>query len=224
LNANFTDWRDNPKFIVIYNGVEFSKLEKRVSNPNLLDTFREIGDFILLHIGSMRPEKNHFFMIDCLQWLNKVNPHYKLILIGDGELFPIVKAYVNELELSERVLFVGHEMNIQPYYSDADLFFFPSTNEGFGNVIVEAQYLNLPVCCSNIKPLLESSYNGYHKFVFNPFQISDAVESILKMEENMCKIKEIIVPKAHNYVTSHFSIQNMVNDLTTMYRSLLDEV
>lgn|GEM_PF-882260 len=176
------------QFQVLYNGVNFSKFH---NYPSLsadkqadLDDLVAGADKVFIHIGSFKEQKNHQFLIDVFKRLDPIENKYRLVLLGVGPLMKRIQDYVKEQGLVPHVLFVGMQTNIAPYLHCSDLFIFPSLYEGFGNVLIEAQYMNLPVAASAIAPHYEATEKDYHRFLYNPMDVDDATEKIVKLLED----------------------------------------
>lgn len=95
--------------------------------------------FIIGHVGRFSPQKNHVFLIDIFDAIQKEVPNSILVLVGDGELRSIIERKVNNLKLTDKVFFLGVQSELYKIYQCFDVFLFPSLYEGFGNVLVEAQ-------------------------------------------------------------------------------------
>ena len=77
------------------------------------------------------------------------------------KLKEIIKKY---FKLSNNIIIIDFDENIEKYYLIADLFISLSYREGFGNVLMEAGSANLPSIVSNIygyNEIIENGYNGY---------------------------------------------------------------
>jgi len=219
LNENFPNWKSDPKFILIYNGVDFEELDRTNETREDLNHFIDKESFVILNIGSFRTQKNHFFLINCFYSLKPVENNLKLVLVGSGSLMDEVKEKANQLGISDLVFFAGFDPQTKKYFENSDLFFLPSLNEGLANVLIEAQYKKLPICVSDIPPLYESGYKGYHKYYFNPEDIELTVGKLKEMiqlirEEKLNKTKNA----AKEYVMNTFSIDTMVSKLDELYR------
>lgn len=218
LNVNYPNWEHNNRFELVYNGVDFEELNKVYTINNKLENFIKNEDFVLIHIGSFRKPKNHSFLIDCFNSLQPKVNNYKLILVGTGPLFETVKKKVNKLGLSDYVFFAGFDKEINKYFDKSDLFFFPSINEGLANVLIEAEYKNIPICVADIAPLYESGYEGYHQYYFNPHEKEMTVGKLNKI---IVDIKngtlENTIKEARSYAIEKFSIQSMVSRLINIY-------
>lgn len=218
LDVNYPKWQNDKRFKLIYNGVDFKQLDNDFTQNKILSKFVKNSDLVILHIGSFRGQKNHSFLIDCFKSLDPVKNNYKLILLGSGGLLQNMKDKVAEMKIDQNVFFAGYDKNINKYFENSDLFFLPSLNEGLANVLIEAQYKKLPICVSDIKPLYESGFKGYHKYYINPM---DLITTNEKLNEIICDIKkgnlELTVKEAHEYVLNNFSIQVMLKNLTDLY-------
>src|SRR5690554_3892263 len=56
LDRNYKNWEEDKKFTVVYNGVDFEKL-------NNFNNALSYDMFTIIHIGSFRYQKNHLFLI-----------------------------------------------------------------------------------------------------------------------------------------------------------------
>lgn len=106
--------------------------------------------FVVGHIGRFSAQKNHRFLIDTFKEILKQKENARLLLIGgDGELLEETKAYVNELGLCDKVLFLGNRSDVPKLLSAFDVLVFPSFFEGMPNVIIESQAAGLPCLISD---------------------------------------------------------------------------
>lgn len=105
---------------------------------------------VFVHIGGFTPEKNHAFLLDLFQdFLEKVNPHAQLWLIGDGPF----KAHIQEscsLELSKAIRFFGAVDDPWSVVPANAILLLPSKIEGMPSVIAEAFLAEIPVIASPV--------------------------------------------------------------------------
>ncbi|WP_348823532.1 glycosyltransferase [Flavobacterium aestuarii] len=231
-NANLKyytqNWERFPdKYYVVSNGIDFSKLDDTVEldaeKINRLKVFKNISSKVFIHIGSFKEQKNHSFLIEVFNDLNPKRNNYKLILLGTGELFSLIQKKINELELEDYIYMTGMETNIKPYMEVSDMFLFPSLYEGFGNVLIEAQYMRLPIVASDITPHYEAVNCVYHDYFFDLKTKSDALSKIKKMI-NEFETKELLEKKEIAYqFAKNFSVESMVNDIVMLYNICLNK-
>lgn len=218
LDANYPAWCSSDKFSLLYNGVNFQSINSDEYQSDSLLQFLKPNHIVILHIGSFRNQKNHFFLVDVFAKLK--TPNKQLILVGDGSLLPKVKAKVKELKLDGQVLFAGKDVHLKQYFEASNLFFFPSIQEGLGNVLIEAQFFNKPICASDIMPHYESVYPDYRKYFFKPTATEEAIISLENLIDDL-KSKEIEDATVHakDFVEKNFSIQAMSEHLCSLYRN-----
>lgn len=138
------------------------KKVETINNPIDLEKIKELssqkvefrdGSFTFITIGRLDKGKNHKLMIDAMR-----NIHAKLYIIGDGELIDELKNHIKSLNLENKVILLGKQINPYKFLKQADCFLFSSNYEGFPNVILEALACNLPIistdCSSGPREIL----------------------------------------------------------------------
>jgi len=221
LTSNYLNWQSKNKFRLIYNGINFSKMD--TYKTEAYDEFRKKFNEkdVILHIGSFRNQKNHKFLLKTFSKLDPILNNKVLILIGDGPLKQNMLSLVKELKIESNVIFTGNQKDLGRYFDVSSILFFPSIHEGFGNVIIEAQYMNIPVCGSDILPLNESIYPDYKKYRFNPYNIEEAALKLKEIinDNNSGKLEKSKL-EAANFVKKNFAIENMANRLIELYTEI----
>lgn len=144
------------KLQVIDNGIDLDVFRPELSTRNKVRDELGIKDGITVigHVGRFSPQKNHFFIINIFNELQKSHPTSKLLLVGEGELFEEMNELVDKLGLRDKVIMTGATPKVADYMQAMDLFIFPSLWEGLGLVGVEAQGVGLPVIASTNVPRL----------------------------------------------------------------------
>ncbi|MGE7905349.1 glycosyltransferase family 1 protein [Peribacillus sp. NPDC094092] len=141
------------KVKIIDNGIE---AENFIFNNNTRMKLREKlklnNNFVIGNVGRFSTVKNHSFMIDIFNEICKVNKNSILMLLGDGPTEENIKAKVKELNLVDKVLFLGRQTDVEKYLQAMDVFLFPSQFEGFGTVAIEAQTAGLRCIVSDGVP------------------------------------------------------------------------
>lgn len=102
---------------------------------------------ILLHVGRLGIEKNIDFLLHATAGIIKYIPDVVLVLVGTGPKIENFKQLVDDLGITNHVLFAGllpREEVVQAY-GGADLFVFASLTETQGIVLGEAKAAGLPV-------------------------------------------------------------------------------
>lgn len=106
-----------------------------------------------IHVGRYSFQKNQLFLLDVFKEYLKLDNTAKLTLIGFGTLENQVLKKVEDCGLSEYVTFLPPDSNIPEAYAKANAMIFPSTYEGLGISLIEAQAMGVRCYVSeNIQP------------------------------------------------------------------------
>tara|TARA_A100000171_G_scaffold53138_1_gene77710 strand:- start:13586 stop:14665 length:1080 start_codon:yes stop_codon:yes gene_type:complete len=117
------------------------------------DTLRLEDDEILLAmVGRFQEQKDQDTIIRALPALPK---NYNLLLIGEGEREEELKMLSKELDVEERVHFMGVKKNVFGILKSCDVGIISSKWEGFGLVALEYMASGLPALGSNNEGLKE---------------------------------------------------------------------
>ncbi len=133
------------------------------------DVTRADGE--ILFVGRMVEKKGLPYLLDAMALLKARLPHARLTLVGDGPLRQALQARCQELQLQDRVRFVGALANDQlaAQYSRATVFVAPSVvtaegdQEGLPVTIIEALACHCPVAASalgGIAEVIENEVSG----------------------------------------------------------------
>lgn len=106
-------------------------------------------DIMLLSVGELSKRKNHGVVIHALYELD--NPDVKYFICGMGQLEGYLKETTRELNLENQVNLLGYRTDISELMQAADIFVFPSLQEGLPVALMEAMASGLPCIVSRIR-------------------------------------------------------------------------
>lgn len=138
------------KALMVRNGIDVHAFSYSPENRETLRRSLDIGDEMVIgHIGRFHEVKNHRKIVTVFAEYLKSVPDARLCLVGVGDLMDETKALCRELDIGNRVLFLGARGDTAALYSAFDCFLMPSLYEGLPVVLVEAQASGLPVVMSD---------------------------------------------------------------------------
>lgn len=201
---------------IINNAIDIEKFQfdKNIRNK-LRKEFKVEDKLVLGHVGRFVKQKNHDFLIDVFNNVQKERENSVLFLIGDGPLEEQIKSKVKKLGLEEKVYFLGIKDNVNELMQMMDCFVFPSLYEGLGIVVVEAQAANLPCVVSTEVP---KEVNSTRSVIFCSLndEIKKWTESIL-----MSTLSEEQRKNKNNYEKlKNYNINNEADKLLKIYFDL----
>lgn len=142
----------------------------------------------------------------------------RLILIGDGEVWPEIRALVNELGLESSVLMLGAKQDGSNYFNGADIAVLLSIEpEAFGLVALEAMSRSKPLIASNMGGLSEIIENDVNGLLVNPYSVADVASAIMRLAEDRV-MRERFGAAGCLMWRNRFTSRDMCNNLERVLR------
>lgn len=158
-----------------------------VCNETGLDAAKEIVVFA----GWLIPRKRVDLVIEAIAML----PDVQGLIIGDGPLKSALFERVEELQLTDRVTFVGQKSpeDMPKYLSAGDVFCLPSEREGWANVMLESMACGVPVVARGVDgavELIQQDNVGRLVEGDDPANYAAALRSVLDMNSDKAGVRE----------------------------------
>ena len=177
----------------------------------------------ILSVLSFGRHKNLNRLVDAIFLLKNTHPNIKCKLVGDvrTEFDKHAKEElmnkIEKLDLIDNIDFLGYVTDelLAELYASCDLYVFPSLYEGFGLPIIEAQYNNAPVVCSNVASLPEIGGNACIYFdPYSPKDIANKITEVLNSQEKKSKLINLGRQNIKNY-TWRKAAKQLIFNITT---------
>jgi glycosyltransferase involved in cell wall biosynthesis len=203
------------KVAVIPNGVDLKMFAG--SNGRIMLE----GDPSVLYVGHLSRLKGVDILIQAITKLRSELPNIKLHLVGGGNdrYFALL---AKKEGIEKHVVFHGwteHSM-LPSYFKSADICVFPSRQEGFGIVILEAMASGIPVIASNIPSFQEIISNGRDGRLFKPEDADALSKEVVALYQDPHLRKELS-RNAFEKV-ARYSWENIADKYISLYKCLLE--
>jgi glycosyltransferase involved in cell wall biosynthesis len=169
--------------------------------------FQQEGPSIVMNVARLHPQKDQSTLLHAFASLRQKRS-CRLIILGEGEERPKIEALARELGVERDVSLPGFRNNPYAYMAKAHLFVLSSAWEGFGNVLVEAMALGLPVvstdCPHGPKEILKGGEYGHLVPVGDADALSDAMLDALENPPDPDCLKSAAAPYAAGLVSEQY--------------------
>ncbi|RJR08849.1 N-acetyl-alpha-D-glucosaminyl L-malate synthase BshA [Candidatus Parcubacteria bacterium] len=176
---------------------------------------------VVIHVFNFRKVKR---VEDVIQSFYRIQKKVasKLLLVGDGPEISVVCKMVRELGITDKVLFLGKQENVEDLLSISDLKLLLSEKESFGLVLLEAMACGVPSVGTNIggiPEVIEHGVTGFLSEVGDVENIADQAISILIDPDLHKRFSENSIQR----VKDRFSSRYIVEQYENLYLKLIKE-
>ena len=185
----------------------------------LRETYAPNGEKLLIHASNFRPVKRTGDVVRVFARVQELIPA-RLVLIGDGPQLRTTQQLVSDLNLSDKVHFLGERDQLEPLLSCADLFLLPSEQESFGLTALEAMNCGVPVIATDIGGLPElvaHDETGYLFPIGETERMAEAAAALLRDHEQLLRFGK----KARDRAVQGFNANQIIPQYEAFYREVL---
>lgn len=190
---------------ILYNGVDLAKYDSVHID--------EVIENQLIYVGRLAPHKHVDHIIHILPEIQKEVPEVKLIIVGKGEEKKNLIKQIQDNKLSEIVEFKQDltDEELIKEIKKSEILLLPSTREGFGMVLAEANSCNKPVityASGGTVEVVENEYNGYLIESENIEKLQEKTIQLLKNKE----LQKQLGNNGRKKVEQEFDWEKIVDD------------
>ncbi|PWI34805.1 hypothetical protein DI392_00535 [Vibrio albus] len=188
IENNFYIQKDN--IITISNGFDFSDYLNDISRDEIFNKFEiklRNDDVVLLNVGTNETRKNINSIIKALS--KDLDRKFIFIRVGKN-LVPENENWICDFAEKNNIRYVNlnyiSQRDLDSIYLHSDIYVSPSTHEGFGRTVIEAQYYGLPVIASKLDvydEVLRDTYVPVTNY-FEPDEWYQIIQSFIDGNKN----------------------------------------
>lgn len=201
------------KIVIINNPLIDNKIKaqsnKTINDKNFLNTTTPR----IISIGRLVYQKNYQHLIKSFALVKETLPTASLIILGKGPQEVELKELSKKLKLQNDIHFLGFVDNPYKYLKNSDIFVLSSIFEGFGNVLVEALAVGLPIvstaCSGGPRKILDNGKYGELVPVNDEVALYEAIIKTLKKKHD----KQKLIDRSNNYSIERIADKYLKNIL-----------
>ena len=190
---------------------------KRFENQGSMASKLHGSPFKLISIGRLDENKNHQFLIDCIQDLKASEFDVHLTIIGEGDQRVYLEQKIKKLNLASDVSLVGSIENVEEYLWQSDIYVHSAITEGFGLTLIEAMASGLPVVAINANGNRHLIMNGHNGFMVERNQRELFVKHLIDLVKDKAQYVAISC-NAINFAKK-FDINHYSEELLQLYKN-----
>lgn len=198
---------------VVYNGVDLELIDSVEVHEKYENT--------ILFAGRLAPHKHVDHLLKVVKSLKKDIPSIKLIIVGTGVEKENLISLTQEYGLKKQVQFLENldypELIIE--MKKSNLLALPSTREGFGMVLAEANACEIPVVAYASGGVVEVVEDGFNGFLVEAGDLKNLENKIRILLENPLERTNMGI-NGFKKVKKNFTWNIIVKDIINIYKHL----
>jgi glycosyltransferase involved in cell wall biosynthesis len=173
-------------------------------------------------VGRLNGEKDYPNLLHAAELLLRDRKNLYFLIAGKGALETSLRALAAKLQISDRVLFLGHFHDVRKVYESMDVYALSSTREGLPNTVLEAMAMQVPIVATDVDGVSEAVTHGHEALLVPPQDPKRLAESIGKLLDD-AKLRQQLAEKGRIRVEQEFSFARRMRHVESIYRDLLAE-
>ena len=183
--------RYKAKVRIVPNGVDCERFHPAIDPNPVRSRVNLREDKIILFVGALsrwHGYKGLDVLIKAFASASRLRKDIALMVVGDGSMRQTYEKLASDLNLTDRVFFVGDvpDEALPSYYAASDLLVLPSKDrsEGFGLTILEANACGKPAIGSEVGGIPDVIKHGFNGLLVPPDNPEELCRAMLSLIEN----------------------------------------
>lgn len=209
---------------VIYNGVNFSKLDSTRNNIIRQELGISSNSLLLAMVGSFVDGRDQITICRFLKLLDKKGVDFHFLFIGkknevEAWRYDNCVEFCRQNNLNNKVSFLGLRNDIPSILKELDAFVYATDHDTFGIAVIEAIAAGVPVFVNDWEVMTEITQSGSYATLYLTRDINDLMSKfeVFLTPPNDYKLK---TQSAAKLVKSIYSIDNHIIKLQQVYNNI----
>lgn len=204
----------NNKISILYNGVDVPKYDAVKVDV--------VHSNQLIFVGRLAPHKHVDHVIGSISKIKELVPTINLIIVGKGEEKENLMKMVDDLSLEDFITFKEDlsDDDLISNIKESEILVLPSTREGFGMVLAEANCCFKPVVTYASGGTVEVVEDGYNGFLIESDNQDDLTEKLILLLEDK-QLQKKLGLNGRRKVEEEFNWEKIVDSYTEILETLI---
>jgi len=177
------------------------------------------SEFAWICAARFQPVKNHEALLRAFAETLSLRTESVLLLAGDGPGHEGLKRLSRDLDIENKVRFLGRRLDLPALLNAADSFAMASRFEALSIALLEAAACGLPVACTDVGGNRDIVRNGWNGYLSQPdaSDLGTAMKQIVALDDE-ARIR--MSAHAREHIVRRFEIQSVAQSWCDLYLQL----
>jgi glycosyltransferase involved in cell wall biosynthesis len=220
------DGLEDARISVVHDGIDVEQIERAAKEP--AEVRRSLGvqeaESMVVNVAHLSAEKGQFELLLAFPAVRDARRDVRLVLVGDGAERPKLERFARAPEFGNAVVFAGFRPpeEIPKILKAADVFVFPSREEGLGSTLFEAMAAGAPIVATRTGGIPEIVHDEETGLLVPRKSPRDLARAILRLLDDGA-LAQRLAAAAKQFVETHGTKQRMVEQTIHVYQELLGQ-
>lgn len=219
--ADYTQWLGLPRerFCVVRNGVDLGYLSR--VDSNVISEYKQSHGIpenaqVIGSIFRFWAEKRPMLWLEMAAFVANRYPTVHFLIIGEGPMRKEMEAFIDNNGLKERFHLPGARPEVAVPLSAMNIFVLTSEFEGTPNVVLEAQWLGLPIVATDAGGAREAFKQGETGFLATT-ATAESIGSLVCQCLTAQTMHVEAATKGPAFIESEFGVSRMIQETIMLY-------
>lgn len=179
---------------------------------------RRSGPLRILTVGRLDPIKGYPMLLDACNRLDAWGVEWRLEMVGDGPLRPLLEKQIQQLQLEKRVKLLGAvgQDRIQDHFDSADVMVVSSFMEGVPVVLMEAMAKRLAVIATRVGGIPELIDDQISGILVTPGSVGELSSALWRLAQTPALIGSLAIP-AREKIVREFAVEHVGREMARLF-------
>lgn len=208
------------------NGINLKRFSPERFTPSDREEMRnQLGinhkDMVIGYVGRLVPRKGITELVQAWQVVHKQYPATKLLIVGAyEENQPLPRETIATMRNDRSIIATGHVSDVERYFAIMNIFTLPAYWEGFGNVLIQAAAMRLPIVTTNVTGARDAVKANHNATVIPSHDVGALKDALLRYIDDE-DIRKKHAEAGHEWVRQNFDERQVWASLCSFYESCL---
>lgn len=176
----------------------------------------------VLAIGRFVNQKGYDYLIDAWERTENRKHGWKLRVIGNGNLLPVIIEKIKQLQLEDSIEIIHSTNNVNEHYLQSSIYVMSSRYEGLPLVLIEAMAIGLPIvsfdCETGPRDIVEHGVTGILVPVFDVEKLALELDNLMSDEQKRKLFSENALKNVRKFETA-----KIVDEWEELFQNILEK-
>lgn len=209
------------RIATIHEGIDVERVQQAPIANVHEEFWMPAGVPVVGNIAALVGHKGQKHLIDAAALVLRQVPDAHFLILGEGEMRPVLERQVKELHLEKHVLLPGFRTDVLSLLKAFDVFVMSSVTEGLGTSLLDAMAAARPIVATHAGGIPEVVIDGETGLLVpirDHVRLAEAIVRVLKDRD----LRGRLGAAGLRRVRAEFSVDRMVDETLATYRRLAD--